>query len=46
MKCRVPDSADSFTRPEDRAPAFQGLVGLFLDKEQSAKVEEAKTGRV
>ena len=40
MSCTVPSCDDAFV--EDSAPA--GMVRMFLDKEESARVQESKTG--
>ena len=46
MCCPVPLKADSFLAPSDRCVAPQGLIELFLAKEEEARSEEAKTDNI
>ena len=46
MRCPVPLKADSFLAESDRNVAPQGLVELFLRKEEEARSEEAKTDNI
>ncbi len=40
----VPNGPDDFRAPGDRDSASTALVKLFLEKEESARVEESRTG--
>ena len=46
MRCPVPLKADSFLAESDRSVAPQGLIELFLKKEEEARSEEAKTDNI
>ena len=44
MLTRMPDSPDTFTAPSERDPGAKGFIDMFLEKEENARQEEAKTG--
>ncbi len=46
MRSRVPDRADTFTAPSERTSAHAGMIAMFLEKEESARVEESKTNNI
>ena len=46
IRCPVPLKADSFMAESDRSVAPQGLIELFLRKEEEARSEEAKTDNI
>ena len=46
MRSRIPDGADTFRAASEREPAHVGLVRLFLQKEESARTEEARTDKI
>ena len=45
MKSRLPESTDSILSNLERQLAPQGLVKMFLEKEENARNEESKTGK-
>jgi hypothetical protein len=46
MRCLLPTKPDVFLSDSERSTAPQGLVGLFMSKEEEARNEESKTDNI